>query len=227
MTQPPVTRPSYTQISRSHKGVDAQARQHERRRKLLEAGLETLGTKGFHTTTIRDVCGHAGLSERYFYESFSGLAELFNTVYHGMHVELLGRIMSVFVSAQSEPQDPMNTAEKALTTWFLFLKEDPRRARIMLVDAMGVNNQSVEGAQAATRDYVGAIQALVAMLYPNLSSMELSPRLLASCISGACIMCAREWVHSNFEAPIETVINHLMLVIRGLNIQYQRDRKAD
>ena len=214
-------RPNYTQISRSHKGVDAQARQQDRRRKLIEAGLETLGTKGFHATTVRDVCGHASLSERYFYESFSGLAELFNTIYQDMHVELLGRIMSIFVSARAQQSNPMEIAQAAVMAWFTFLKEDPRRAKVMLVDALGVNHQSVKGAMAATRDYVGAIQALVDLLYPDLAKQGLSPRLLAACISGACIMSAREWLSSDFEASIEAITHHLMLVIKGMNMQYQ------
>ncbi len=72
--------PAYSRVTRNHKGVDAQARRMERRQRLLEAGPETLGTKGYHATTVRDVCGSAGLSERYFYESFSGLSELFDTI---------------------------------------------------------------------------------------------------------------------------------------------------
>jgi len=55
MSDSPADRPAYTRISRKHKGVDVEVRQQERRQKLFEAGLELLGTKGFHTTTVREV----------------------------------------------------------------------------------------------------------------------------------------------------------------------------
>jgi AcrR family transcriptional regulator len=216
-------RPNYTQISRPHKGIDVQVRQQERRLKLIEAGLETLGTKGYHASTVRDVCSQAGLSERYFYESFSGLSDLFTTIYQNIHVEWLGRLMVIFVSARGQQSDPLETAQAALTAWFSYLQEDARRARIMLLDAMGANDQTV---LAATRDYVGAIQTLIELLYSQLTQQSLSPRLLASIVSGACIHAAKEWIRSGFEPPLDTVVRHLMLVIRGLDIQYHQGVEA-
>lgn len=214
-------RPAYTRVTRSHKGVDADARRKERRQRLIEAGLETLGTKGLHTTTVRDVCGQAGLSERYFYESFSGLGELFDTIYQALHEELLGRLMAVLVSSRGQHQSALEGGKAGLVVWFTFLKEDPRRARIMLIDAMGGNEGSARGAKAAARDYVGAIQAFLDLLYPGLPAQHLSSRLLSAALLGACIHTAKEWIWSDFEAPMDTVVAHLSMVFQALDSHYQ------
>jgi AcrR family transcriptional regulator len=222
MTDPATPRPAYTKVTRSHKGVDAEARRRERRHRLFEAGLETLGTKGYHATTVRDICGGAGLSERYFYESFTGLAELFDTIYKQLHQDLLGRLMTILISSRASQSPPMDSARLALTEWLRFLKEDPRRARIMLVDAMGVNEGINRSAQAAARDYVGAIQAFLDLLYPRLDEQHLSSRMMAAMLSGACIHSAKEWIWSGFEAPQEWVAGHVMVVFEALDSHYKR-----
>lgn len=215
-------RPTYTQISRPHKGVEVEVRRQERRLKLIEAGLETLGTKGYHATTVRDVCGQAGLSERYFYESFTNLGALFDTIYQQLLQDWMGRQMSLFISARNQNLPPMEIAKSALAAWLTYMKEDPRRARIMLIDAIGANDSSVRGAQAATRDYVGTMQTIIELLYPDLPAQGRSPRLLATILTGGCIHAVKDWAWTNFEASEEVVIEHLLMVFRGLDMQYLR-----
>src|SRR4029077_5184552 len=55
---------------RAYGGVSAEDRIAARRAKLLDAGLELFGTRGYATTGVKDVCREAGLTDRYFYESF-------------------------------------------------------------------------------------------------------------------------------------------------------------
>jgi AcrR family transcriptional regulator len=221
MNEANTNRPAYTQVTRNHKGVDAQARRQERRQRLLDAGLDTLGTKGYHATTVRDVCGAAGLSERYFYESFSGLSELFDTIYKQLHEALLGRLMGILVSSRGQNTSQQDTVKLALTAWFAYLSDDPRRARIMLIDALGANATTMGSAHAATRDYVGSIQAFIDLLYPGLGQLDLSSRMMAAIVTGACIHAAKDWLWSDFDAPMETVVAHLSTVFEALDSHYR------
>ncbi|QII07781.1 TetR/AcrR family transcriptional regulator [Rhodococcoides fascians A25f] len=59
---PPVVRP--------YRGVAADERRRERREKLLEACIDAVAESGVSTVTVDDICTRAGLSKRYFYESF-------------------------------------------------------------------------------------------------------------------------------------------------------------
>src|ERR1700742_1768346 len=66
---------------RKFRGVAPEDRKAERHLRLLEAGIEAYGTRGFHAVGVRDVCGLAKLTERYFYESFENREALFLAVY--------------------------------------------------------------------------------------------------------------------------------------------------
>lgn len=52
-------------------GVPLQDRQALRRDELVSAGVALLGSEGGPALTVRAVCRAAGLTERYFYESFA------------------------------------------------------------------------------------------------------------------------------------------------------------
>jgi AcrR family transcriptional regulator len=57
---------------RPYRGIEAAERLNERRRRLAEAGLDLLGADNSETElTVRAVCKKAGLTARYFYESFA------------------------------------------------------------------------------------------------------------------------------------------------------------
>ena len=51
-------------------GVPLEDRQALRREDLIAAGVGLLGSEGGPALTVRAVCKAAGLTERYFYESF-------------------------------------------------------------------------------------------------------------------------------------------------------------
>jgi AcrR family transcriptional regulator len=51
--------------------IPHETRREQHRRRLLDTRLEEIGTRGYDQITVKDVCRHAGLTERYFYEQFS------------------------------------------------------------------------------------------------------------------------------------------------------------
>src|SRR5690606_1680294 len=55
---------------RRYSGMDAAERTRARRAAILGAALELFGTAGFAATSVKQICVAAGLTERYFYESF-------------------------------------------------------------------------------------------------------------------------------------------------------------
>ncbi len=68
--------------ARPYRGVKPADRQAERRGRLLDAGLSILGSDlGTDALTVRGVCRQAGLSARYFYESFTDRDDFVGAVY--------------------------------------------------------------------------------------------------------------------------------------------------
>ncbi|CAH0347984.1 TetR/AcrR family transcriptional regulator [Aquabacterium sp. CECT 9606] len=222
-SSPPVKRRRSNNVTRPYGGVHAETRKQERRTRLIAAGLEVIGTRGYHLSTVRDICAQSGLSERYFYESFKGMGLLFEAVYAELHAELQRRVMGAFLGADALQADPMKLAEAAVVAWLSFLKEDVRRARILLVDAVTVNDSSQRNAKAAIQDFAGIIRAFVDMLHPKVDKLGYDTALMSSILTGACVQAAKSWMWGDFQQPVPEVAKHLTLVFGSLHDFYVRE----
>ena len=73
-----------TARARNYAGLSADERRLARRERLIEGAIRAYGELGYRNTTVKAVCEAAGLTERYFYESFANsealLVAAFETV---------------------------------------------------------------------------------------------------------------------------------------------------
>ncbi len=204
-------------VTRRYGGVDAAERRRERQRKLIDAGLELFGTRGYHLTTVRDVCGQAGLTERYFYESFKTLGELFDAVYAELRSAVQRKVMEAVLTLGMSSPDPVAMGDATLRAWYGFLHDDPRRARVMLIDAMAVSDNGMRGAEAAINEYKGMLGTFLRMLYPNVDQVGLELDIVVSGLAGATIYIAKNWVLSGFKQPLDEIIAHNLLIYRSMD----------
>lgn len=116
------------------RGVPAGERTAERRGLLLDAAFELLGTAGWAGTTVRGVCARARLNPRYFYESFETLDDLLLAVYDRI-VREAGLVAAAALNDASD--DPVERTRAVLGALFRFVVDDPRRARVLFVEAHG------------------------------------------------------------------------------------------
>ena len=90
---------------RPYGGVQARDRVSERRRRLLDAGLELLGATDDPTDlTVRAICGEAGVSARYFYESFTDKDQLVAAVFDGVIADIAATTQAAIAAAPLEEQ---------------------------------------------------------------------------------------------------------------------------
>ena len=138
------------------RGQSPAQRSAVRRQQLLAAGLEVFGTCGWQQSTVRGICAAAGLSERYFYESFASRDELLLAVYE----DLNEREFAMFSQAARQRLDDiaspdgqtlMSVLHDALLAWFATFKADPRVARVRLIEVLGVSAQIDERYRAHNR----------------------------------------------------------------------------
>lgn len=120
--------------SRVYAGQSAEHRVQARRRALLDAGLELLGTRGWSATTVRGVCTQAGLTARFFYESFAGLDELAVAVFDEIAADATLAVTTAVAAAGSGRRE---RAHAAIDAGVRALTDDPRRARVVFVEALG------------------------------------------------------------------------------------------
>jgi AcrR family transcriptional regulator len=102
-------------------GVPLPDRQALRRDELITAGVTLLGSASGPALTVRAVCRHAGLTERYFYESFSDRDEFVRAVYD----DVCNRAMTALMSA--------GTPREAVERFVALMVDDPVRGRVLLL----------------------------------------------------------------------------------------------
>ncbi len=107
---------------RNYAGRSAQERRGTRRRALLDAGLELIGTQGWTQTSVRGVYQLAGVSPRFFYESFEDLDALAVAVYDEIVGEATANVIAAVSVAGSDRHDQAEAAMRAVVDG---LTEDP------------------------------------------------------------------------------------------------------
>lgn len=89
--------------SRQYNGLTAAERVAQRRNQLLRVGLNILGNRdGPGELTLRNVCQQAGLSQRYFYESFTDRDEFVAGIYDWVDQEIAVRVQPAVANAPLE-----------------------------------------------------------------------------------------------------------------------------
>jgi AcrR family transcriptional regulator len=101
--------------------VPLQDRQALRRDDLIAAGVALLGGPEGPALTVRAVCRAAGLTERYFYESFADRDEFVRAVYD----DVCARAMAALTTA--------DTPRAAVERFVALMVDDPARGRVLLL----------------------------------------------------------------------------------------------
>jgi len=122
------------ETKRVYGGLTAEERREERRRRLLDAGLEVMGTDGWSATTVRGVCERARLSARFFYESFADLNELAVAVFDEITASAFGRALEAMDDVGADPHARIRAWIETIVTE---LSDDPRRGRFAFIEALG------------------------------------------------------------------------------------------
>lgn len=122
---------------RPYGGRSPSDRRAERRRKLLDAGLTLYGTQGYASTTIAQLCRSAGVAPIKFYDEFSSQEALLVEVCE----ELIGTtVQQVVAAVELAPADVEARARAGLSAFCHALLDDPRRARVALIEIVGVSS---------------------------------------------------------------------------------------
>jgi len=117
-----------------YRGVPAEERIAERRSRLMEATLAVWADPD-RRTTMTAICAEAGLTERYFYESFSGLDEALTAVMDWIASEIETKTLD---AADRAGEDPAARTRATLEVFIRLLHEDPRKGRAAFIEAAAV-----------------------------------------------------------------------------------------
>ncbi len=199
---------------RQFKGLSLAERKQARREKLIEAGIQAYGTHGFFSVTVKDICNEAKLTERYFYESFQKSEQLFQSIFLKQIEILQSTMMQAIVQASPNPRKMVTAGLSAL---FNLLKNDPRLARIIYIDATLVQELHKQAIIRETMNkFDRMIQAFVMSLMPQIPQTEQEISLVATGLNGYVTQVARRWVIGEFKQSQDEIVAACELVFIAL-----------
>ncbi|MFD4180381.1 TetR/AcrR family transcriptional regulator [Rhodococcus sp. NPDC058514] len=139
---------------RRYAGLDAGQRAAARRAAILAAALELFGTNGYAATSVKQICGAADLTERYFYESFTDRHASLKEVY----VDIIDEVRRATLAALGELDLPTEElAARGLSAFVTTLTDDPRRAQIVLIEVVGVSPELEKCRHDVLREFADLI----------------------------------------------------------------------
>ncbi|MES2116464.1 MAG: TetR/AcrR family transcriptional regulator [Pseudomonadota bacterium] len=191
---------------RVYRGASNEQRVSERRQRLLAAAIHCFGTHGYHHTTLKMLCAEAGLTERYFYESFGNFDELLCSAYTAAAEAMLAKVSAKVARAAPNVHERMLAA---LDAYLSAVAADKARARLVLMEIEGAS----EAANATYRHRLelstDLIEQVICAGLPARPANGLSPRLLAGALLGAIYQTAKNWALADFKPARAVLVKNL------------------
>ena len=120
----------------------------------MDATISLLAANGEARTTMTAVCAEAGLTERYFYESFGSRDELLVAALDSVSEELAGTALDAIAASSGEPSDRVRATIGAVVD---LVVAAPDKMRVAVVESNA--NASM---RARRHELLGSFAALVA-----------------------------------------------------------------
>lgn len=202
-----------TRPARAYGGKEAGQRQDERREKLVSTAVKLIGSQGFAALTIDALCAEAGLTKRYFYESFSSRETLLTAAYEAVTREYL---QSILVATTPHLQDARKLVRAGLEETFGFVRRHPDKARLLMIEAMTVRGQL---GRVYGQRYDEFVSLLIGFTRPFL--MDRAPSdavfsVMAKSTVGAIIHLCQGWMATDFKQPVQELIDGMERVMAGI-----------
>lgn len=177
---------------RRYRGSSAAERQADRRVLLIDAAIAVYAQAGHERASVRRICQAAGLSERYFYESFANgdelLAAAFDHAAGAFEYQLLmlgrGAGRSVL-----------------LTTYFEAIRGHPELARLFVVEGLAAGGPIM----ARFDDLSARLSRILCGLAPDERLPPERAQLLIG-VAGGLFHIGRQWIMEGFATPFPTVL---------------------
>jgi AcrR family transcriptional regulator len=168
-----------------------EARKDARRKQLLEAATRLFGANGYHSTTVPMIVAGSDSSVGSFYVHFRNKEDVFAAV-----LEAEGqKVAEVMDRAKASQPDALLGIRCAVESLFLFLADNPRDARILIVESSGLSPRLERMRRAILRH--NAEQVCQTLESAPAAFSVSAPAIAARCLVGAVFESLCSWLEES------------------------------
>lgn len=206
---------------RKYAGRSPEERRAERRERLLRSGLELFGTQGYQSVSIERLCSHARVTARHFYEEFSSREALLLAV--------MDRVMQLVMDAtvrstERAPVDVQSRVRSGVAAFVHGMLDDPRRARVACVEAVGVSPELEKGRREWMRAFARLVEAQGQMLTEAGQAPEQEYYLGALMLVGGTNELIVDWLSHTPPPPLDGLVNAVAYMFEVMTFGRDRSR---
>jgi len=189
---------------RTYGGSTLSARRAQRRADLIGATLDLVGEGGSAAVTVRSVCRKAGLTDRYFYESFANRDELLVAVFNEVSAEIFETVSRVIDEVEGTRREKARAAMMAMV---LVGENDPRKARLLLREPFSESALIAAGLAGAP-----ALTRILAHSFPR-PGTGAQRAMSAISLGGALATLLATWQLGTLHVSVEELVDHCVDLI--------------
>lgn len=216
--------PAGVRRRRGYRGLSAEQLRLQRHERLIAAGIELFGERGYAATPIEAVCSLAKVSTRHFYEQFDGRESILQAVYSAL-AERLEEIVRAALN-ESETALTQRMAD-TIESGVHFLLENPRRGRIMCIEAVGVSHAMEKKRRQTTHEFADIIHRYADQMVANGMLPQRDYRLPAIAIVGLINELIAEWLTEDTGLSAREMAREAKILFRAMIFGAQHYQPTD
>jgi AcrR family transcriptional regulator len=204
---------SDSSLTRPYRGVAAEDRVASRREALIDAALEAFTEDGWSALSARRVCQQAGLTRRYFYESFDDIDALIGAAFD----RITGEVNAAVRKAVGDGDGPLpELVQLAVSAGLDVVAHAPWKGRFLAVALSG--GGSITPHRMRAREDLAAIVELVLSRQrgaaPTIGSQRV--RIAAQVVVGALLSIANSWLAEEIDISEAEIVSLNTKVALGI-----------
>ena len=202
------------QSGRIYGGESAEERLARQRRQFLDAGLELFGTVGYRATTVRMLCKQAGLTDRYFYKTFTDTEDLLAAVYTESLDQIQTEVIAAINAARNK-QPASGVVDAGLEAFFTAF-ENACVARVCWLEVLGVSPRIDALYTKRIEQFADLLLDLGKSMLADWRLPEEETRITGLALIGAISQSALHWLLEDYRSSRSSLISANSRLIHGL-----------
>jgi AcrR family transcriptional regulator len=203
---------SDSSVIRPYRGVAADDRIAGRREALIDAALEVFAAEGWAGLSARRVCERAGLTRRYFYESFDDVDALLGALFDRITGEVTAAVRSAAAEGAASRAE---LVERAVSAGLDVVASPPSKGRFLAV-AQTAGSTIAEHRARSIDDLAVIVEAALSTDGDGRPIRAGEARITAMIAVGAILSIIDSWLAQEVDLSREEVVRWSTIAAIGI-----------
>jgi AcrR family transcriptional regulator len=202
---------------------ETQERKDLKKKHIMDTAIKVFSAKGYHGTTVKDVVEAADISVGTFYFYFKNKECLFETLYEELSEALFEN--ALFKSIQNIDKEIDLGFSKAIAFFLKIIDSNRPLAKIMLIEAVGLNPKFERKRAEVTRKYVNYTAEAFEQMKEWATVSMTDVRICALAFIGTLYNVIMEWLQDNSTNSLTDYAYPLTIYnLQALKIDYSDNK---